>query len=178
VKVVFMAVKPKPLETRHTVKQNLEIGLEIQNLQFSKVFDKNPIKDIVIQTINPHTRRGEHYHTKKTEWFVALDGQAELSWKEVGKLDGEVHRETMVADFEHLRIFEVQPNTCHWVDSYSEKVFLMASFSTVEFNESEPTTHIAKQSKLSLQFAGALNHVSHLFSPSTYVTCFCWCLSV
>jgi hypothetical protein len=115
------------------------IGFEIQGLQYSEAFHKNCIKDIVIQTINSNQQRGGHSHKLKTEWFIALQGEAELTWSEktVSKKD-ELITMPLIADFENPYILEVQPKTCHWIRNKSEKVFTMASFSTVQFDEKNP----------------------------------------
>ncbi len=104
-------------------------GWAIQKgLQHSNGFNGMDIKHIVIETINVGKSRGEHYHKKKTEWFLALTGKADLFWREITKM--EVTREVLDADCPKL--MRVDPNTCHKiVNNYSED-FLIAAFLSEE----------------------------------------------
>ena len=116
-------------------------GFEMQGLQKSKVFQGKNIEDIVIQSISPRKDRGGHYHERKTEWFLALSGKAELIWTD--KLNPEktdLHIELFDADLNTPYVLEVPPFVVHWVKNNTNEVFLMASFSTEEYNPSNPDT--------------------------------------
>ena len=92
-----MKVKKIPLCFDMTDKER---GYVIQNLQQSKAFEGQCIKDIVIQSINPSKDRGYHAHISKTEWFMALSGEAKLITSE--KMDktnpDDLEVETLKAD--------------------------------------------------------------------------------
>ena len=130
-----MAVLRIPLKRQ---QPKPEVGFEIQGLQYSSdVFHNNSIKDIVIQTINPQQERGRHFHERKTEWFIALEGEAELQWSET--TNPKIEEPMLLkADFENPYVLEVQPRTCHLVVNKSDKIFKMASFSTEEFDKNNP----------------------------------------
>ena len=55
-------------------------GFEIQSIQKSKKLAGHVVEGIVLQTIKPDWDRGHHYHNNKTEWFLAVDGSATLTW--------------------------------------------------------------------------------------------------
>ncbi len=99
-----------------------------EGLQYSNGFNGMSVKHIVIETINVGTFRGDHYHSRKTEWFLALSGKADLLWRETNET--QVTREVLDADCP--RLMRVDPNTCHKiVNNYSED-FLMAAFLSEE----------------------------------------------
>ena len=121
-----MGVTPTDL-TRDLDKEGRGWAIQ-KGLQYSNGFNKMCIRDIVIQTTNVGKVRGEHYHKKKTEWFLALRGKADLLWRETNEI--RVTREVLDADTPKL--VRVDPNTCHKiVNNYSED-FLMAAFLSQE----------------------------------------------
>ena len=109
-------------------------GFEVQGMQKSALFDGRDVRDIVLQTIRPHKIRGNHYHIKKTEWFLAIRGFATLSWFDVGGSDPQKGTELMIADFQNPKLFEIQPNTCHVVENKSEEDFYMLAFSSEDYD--------------------------------------------
>lgn len=114
-------------------------GFKIQSLQKSNKFQGKVIEDIVVQSINPGKERGGHYHKRKTEWFMALCGEASLIWSE--KTDPEEKDLKIIplkTDFNRPYMLEVQPMICHWIRNRSKEIFLMVSFSTEEYNFKEP----------------------------------------
>ncbi len=109
-------------------------GFEIQGMQKgpkdSDLFDDHDVRDIVLQTIRPHKKRGNHYHTNKTEWFLPIRGFAVLSWSDIGGTDPLKGTELMITDFQNPKLFEIHPNTCHIVENKSEEDFYMLSFAS------------------------------------------------
>ena len=67
---------------------------------------------------------------------MALDGEAEIIWRDIGSKD--VHRWAFKTDFQNPYIYKVEPNTCHRVENNTDRPFLMAAFSTVEFDKENP----------------------------------------
>lgn len=115
-------------------------GYVIQNLQQSKAFEGQCIKDIVIQSINPSEDRGYHAHVSKTEWFMALSGEAKLITSE--KMDktnpDDLEVETLKADcLKPSYLLLIPPKLAHWIINDSEEVFVMASFSSLEFKKED-----------------------------------------
>ena len=58
-------------------------GFKIQGIQKSKELAGHVVEDIVLQTTKPDWDRGHHYHNNKTEWFLAVDGSATLTWFDI-----------------------------------------------------------------------------------------------
>ena len=112
-------------------------GFEIQGMQKSKLLDKNDVRDIILQTIRPYKIRGNHYHLKKTEWFLPIRGTAVLSWSDIDGPDKERHTSVMKADFEDLQIYQIQPKTCHSITNISSEDFYMLAISSEDFNKED-----------------------------------------
>lgn len=114
-------------------------GFEIQGLQKSDVFENDYILDVVIQTVRPHKKRGPHFHNHKTEWFLPLDGAADLygyeSSEDITRLR---YKFLMTADYEHPKIYVIRPKTCHWVKNNTERDFYMIAFSNTEYDNKNP----------------------------------------
>lgn len=137
-----MSVKKVPLEYNEDQKGR---GFEIQGLQKSKTFQGKSIEDVVIQSINPKKERGGHYHKRKTEWFIALRGEAFLIWTEkTNPEETDLKTMPLKEDFENPYVLEVPPMISHWVRNDSKDVFLMASFSTEEYNSTDPDSFKVK----------------------------------
>jgi len=102
-------------------------GIVIQGIQYSRILGDNKISDIVIQTISPKKERGNHYHLRKTEWFIPLRGRAKLIWYDNADPEKQLRTEVMDGDslFKNPRIFEVKPDTCHLVKNEEDEDFLM-----------------------------------------------------
>ena len=67
---------------------------------------------------------------------MALEGEAELTWRWVGSK--EKHTVSLRKDSENPYLLKILPMTCHLVKNISNTVFVMAAFSTKEYNPKEP----------------------------------------
>jgi dTDP-4-dehydrorhamnose 3,5-epimerase-like enzyme len=113
-------------------------GFEIQGLQKSVIFEGKNIQDIVIQSIHPLKDRGDHCHKRKTEWFIALNGKAELLWADnLNPKKAEVHKEAFGTNFNEPYVFEIPPFVVHTIINNSKEDFLMASFCSEEYDPND-----------------------------------------
>lgn len=134
-----MRVKKVRLVTRKDSKSR---GFVIQGLQKSDTFQGKAIEDIVVQSINPAKERGGHYYKHKTEWFMALRGEASLIWTEkTNPKERDLKTMPLTEDFENPYVLEVPPMVCHWVRNNTKDVFIMVSFSTEEYNQEKPDSY-------------------------------------
>ncbi len=108
-------------------------GFDIQGLQKSAIFDGYSIEDIGIHSIKPNDERGSHYHIQKIEWLLPLSGSASFFWSDeqnpinVSKLQ-------LRANWHEPYIVEISPMTSHIVRNTTKEEFIMASFSTRDFD--------------------------------------------
>lgn len=108
-------------------------GFEIQGMQKLKLFEGKEIRDIVLQTIRPHKIRGNHYHEKKTEWFLPIRGIGILSWLDVDNSAQENHTVIMATDFQNPKLYQIQPKTYHSIENKSEEDFYMLAISSEDY---------------------------------------------
>jgi len=118
-------------------------GFVIQNLQESRAFEGHCIKDIVIQSIMPDKDRGYHSHMEKTEWFLALSGEAKLiSSEKMDPKNPDLEHEPLKADcLKPTYALLIPPRLTHWIVNDSEQVFVMASFSSKEHDPKDDTKY-------------------------------------
>lgn len=130
---------------RRLLKRNIEkigedeyLGWSLRGLQKSRIFQDNSILDIVIHSIRPNRDKGNHYHLKKTEWFIPIKGKAILRWRDSNsenveelEISGE-DLSNYEQDF--FEVYEIEPDTCHRVMNKSSKEFVLIAISTKDFN--------------------------------------------
>lgn len=108
-------------------------GFEIQGMQKSRLLKENHVEDIVLQTIRPHQKRGNHYHVNKTEWFLPIRGFVILTWSDVDD-SKETHTVVMETDLQNQKLYQIQPKTCHTLENKSEEDFYMLAMSSKDFH--------------------------------------------
>lgn len=87
-------------------------------------------------SINPHCRRGDHYHHKKVEWFTCVHGKAKVLLSTVnGKLSKVVE---LSADQPKLVYAPVE--TIHALVNQEEEVAVIVSYGTVPHDDGLPDT--------------------------------------
>jgi UDP-2-acetamido-2,6-beta-L-arabino-hexul-4-ose reductase len=117
-------------------------GFDIQGLQKSAVFNGKCIEDIGIHSINPGNERGGHYHERKTEWLLPLNGKALFIWTDTQKPKQKDLQQFLIqADYKKPCLVEIPPLVTHWVKNSNLEVFVMVSFSTEDFNQQRPDTY-------------------------------------
>jgi dTDP-4-dehydrorhamnose 3,5-epimerase-like enzyme len=84
-----------------------------------------------------HKIRGNHYHLKKTEWFLPITGFAILSWSDVDGPSQEKHTVVMATDFQNPKLYQIHPKTCHAVENKSEEDFYMLAMSSEDYDQQD-----------------------------------------
>ncbi|MCW4030155.1 MAG: WxcM-like domain-containing protein [Candidatus Bathyarchaeota archaeon] len=131
-----MPIKVIPLSYKQDSR-----GFDVLGLQKSDVFNGKSIEDICIHSVNPGEERGGHYHKIKTEWLLPLSGSASFLWtdKQQPRQD-DLEVVPVVAGFQNLCVLEIPPMVSHWLKNNSAQVFVMASFSSHDYNALIPDT--------------------------------------
>ncbi len=78
-----------------------------------------------IVSMNPGATRGNHHHTKTTEWLLICGGPARFAWR--SPEDNSIHNEIINGD-EPLLV-EIPPAVDHAVINVSEHVIYLLSIS-------------------------------------------------
>lgn len=86
-------------------------------------------------SVNPGERRGDHYHTKKQEWFTCVYGEAVIL---IEDKDGNKKKVTLNAEKPKLIYFG--PHTSHAVLNESEDIAVLVSYGSKQHDPSDPDT--------------------------------------
>ncbi len=85
---------------------------------------------------NPGKTKGKHYHTRKTEWFSVISGDAKLFLR-----DTRTGEETAVSMGEkNMVTVTIPPHVAHAIASDGETPFFLIVVVSEEFNPQDPDT--------------------------------------
>ena len=116
----------KPFDELELVLHTDPRGALFEVLRFE---DFNIPKDGYIYTfsINPHYRRGDHYHNKKEEWFTCVYGAAKVL---LSTVDGK-HHCVIELSADKPSLVYVPAGTTHAVINQGEEVAVLVSYGTI-----------------------------------------------
>lgn len=82
-------------------------------------------------SINPHFRRGDHYHHKKEEWFTCVHGKAKVL---LSTVDGK-ENEIIEISASHPKLVYAPAETIHALINQEEDVAVIVSYGTVPHDD-------------------------------------------
>lgn len=91
-------------------------------------------------SINPHFRRGDHYHHKKVEWFTCVHGKAKVL---LSTVDGNFN-EIVELSASEPRLVYAPTGTIHALINQEEEVAVIVSYGTVPHDDGTPDTFYQK----------------------------------
>lgn len=91
-------------------------------------------------SINPHFRRGDHYHHKKVEWFTCVHGKAKVL---LSTVDGKQNKVIEISAAEPKLVY-APAETIHALINQEEEVAVIVSYGTVQHNDDDPDTYYQK----------------------------------
>ena len=96
-----------------------------------------------ITTQKPGVVRGNHYHTRKNEWFAIIKGKAIISLKDMktGETD-EVELSEGAGG--NIKTIYVPVNVVHAIKCVGDEPSIMVAFIDEEFDEKDPDTVFEK----------------------------------
>jgi len=90
---------------------------------------------LYVYTINPRTRRGDHFHLQKSEWFICVYGQVVVLMK--SQLGGKLE-ETL--DSATPRLAFAGPGTSHALVNKTKEIAVIVAYASKEFDKEYPDT--------------------------------------
>lgn len=90
---------------------------------------------VYVYTIAPGARRGDHFHEKKSEWFLCVAGVARLLMKTA---DGRMVDE--ILDSERPKLIHAAPGTAHALVNEQTAPAVIVAYSSKEFDPADPDT--------------------------------------
>ena len=91
-------------------------------------------------SINPHFRRGDHYHHKKVEWFTCVHGKAKVL---LSTVDGKQNKVIEISAAEPKLVY-APAGTIHALINQEEDVAVIVSYGTVPHDDGTPDTFYQK----------------------------------
>ena len=89
-----------------------------------------------VTAAKPGISKGNHYHTRKTEWFCVISGKAKLVLKDLktNKVD-----EIAMGD-ENMVVVKIPPNIAHSIKNIGKNDMMLLAFIDEEFDPDDPDT--------------------------------------
>ena len=91
-------------------------------------------------SINPHFRRGDHYHHKKVEWFTCVHGKAKVL---LSTVDGK-HNKVIEISAADPKLVYAPAETIHALINQEEEVAVIVSYGTIPHDDGTPDTFYQK----------------------------------
>ncbi len=121
----------KPLERQSDAR-----GWLIEVLRGDRTY-LNPRGQIYVTTANPGYCKGNHYHKRKTEWFLVIKGQGELIVADIATQA----TQKIEVDAGTPLLVKVPPLIAHtWVNTGEEPLYILA-FIDEAFNPQDSDTY-------------------------------------
>jgi len=95
---------------------------------------EKPVKQIHITSINPGYIRGNHYHSKRMEWFFVVAGKAKLSLQDI-KTKEKIHFKLSPKEPKVITIF---PFIAHAVKNVGKEIVYLVSAQSDIYNPKKP----------------------------------------
>lgn len=108
-------------------------GALIQN-ESSEVRDK--MKHFFVSTSKPDVIRGQHYHTKKMEWFLVIKGTARIFFEDVNTHE----KDDLDLYADSPQIVEVPPLIAHSIKNTGNEEMMLLAIVNEPFDEKNPDT--------------------------------------
>ena len=95
---------------------------------------EKPVKQIHITSIKPGYIRGNHYHSKRMEWFFVVAGKAKLSLQDI-KTKEKIHFKLSPKEPKVITIF---PFIAHAVKNVGKEIVYLVSAQSDIYNPKKP----------------------------------------
>ena len=111
-----------------------ERGWLVEMLKKNEI--KEDIKQIYVATIKPGCVRGNHYHLKRIEWFLILNGKAEIYLEDI-KIKTKICHKISSRKPQIVTIF---PKIAHAVKNIGKETIYLVSGQNTIYNPKNPDT--------------------------------------
>lgn len=94
----------------------------------------------MVTTAYPNCVKGNHYHTRKFEWYCVLKGEARLVLK--NNQSGE--REELILNEHQLKSVRIPPHVSHAIENIGTEMMYLLVYTDEPFNEKDADTFYEK----------------------------------
>ena len=130
----------KPYKVLDLVPHSDERGTLFEVIRFQD-FDIPGGGQIYTFSINPHKRRGDHYHHKKEEWFTCVSGKALIL---LSTVDGKENKVIELSAAEPKLVYAPAGTTHALINQDDSEVAVLVSYGTTQHNDNEIDTFYKK----------------------------------
>lgn len=125
-----MKIKTKKLEVKTD-----ERGWFVEILRGDEI-PKKEFGQIYLTTAKPGVVKGNHYHTRKTDWFCVVKGKGELVLKnnKTGKI------KKIIMGEGNLVTVKIPPNITHAIKNIGKKMLYLLGYIDEPYNPEDPDT--------------------------------------
>jgi len=94
----------------------------------------------MVTTAYPGRVKGNHYHTRKLEWYCVLKGEARLAL--VDKQSEE--REELMLSEDQLKLVRIPPQVSHAIENTGTEMMYLLIYIDEPYNDKDPDTFYEK----------------------------------
>lgn len=113
-----------------------ERGWLSEILRFSNLPAGVQMSQLFMTVGNPGKTKGKHYHTRKTEWFSVVSGEAKLFLRDT-RTDEEL---TVAMGEQNMVTVAIPPYVAHAIACDGDRPFYLIVVVSEEFNPKDPDT--------------------------------------
>ena len=95
---------------------------------------EKPVKQIHVASIKPGCVRGNHYHSKRIEWFFIVAGKAKLSLQDIKNKE----KISFKLSPKKPKVITIFPNISHAVKNIGKEVVYLLSAQSDIYNPKKP----------------------------------------
>lgn len=97
---------------------------------------RREMRHFLVSTSKPGAIRGQHYHTKKREWFLLIRGQAIIFFEDIHTKD----RTTIQLTQKKFRMVEITPNVAHAIKNVGKGIMILLGIINEHLDPKRPDT--------------------------------------
>lgn len=130
----------KGIEVKRLDVKRDERGWLVEVLRSDELRRGERFGQFLITTAHPGYIKGNHYHTRKFEWYCVIRGEGKLVLED--NSSGE--REEMALREEELTLVMISPGITHAIENTGKDTLSVLIYIDESFNESDPDTFFKK----------------------------------
>ena len=130
----------KGIEVKKLYLKRDDRGWLVEVLRSEELKRGNRFGQFLITTANPGYVKGNHYHTRKYEWYCVIKGEAKLILED--NSTGE--REEISLNEKEPALVMISPGITHAIENTGKDILSVLIYIDESFNESDPDTFFKK----------------------------------
>ncbi len=119
-----------------TIKLKKKEDLRGALIQNESAEVRNKMKHFFVSTSKPDVIRGQHYHTKKMEWFLVIKGTARIYFEDIKTHE----KDNLNLDADSPQIVEVPSLIAHSIKNTGNEEMMLLAIVNEPLDEKNPDT--------------------------------------